>query len=58
MIIGIERRESHECNKPGQLRTDCSVYKKPIVDKGHKPKGKRVENNSCSARSDGRNVGV
>ena len=43
MMTGIERRESHECNKPGQLRTDCSVSKKRIAEKGNKPKGKRVE---------------
>ena len=58
IMTGIERWESHECNKPGHLRTDCSVYKKRFVEKGNKPEGKRVENNSCSARSDGRNVGV
>ena len=43
MMIGIERWESHECDKPGQLRTDCRVYKKRIAEKGNKPKGKRVE---------------
>ena len=25
MMAGIERWESHECNKPGKLRKDCSV---------------------------------
>ena len=43
MMTGIERRESHDCTKPGQLRTDCSVHKKHIAEKGNKPKGKRVE---------------
>ena len=43
MMTGIERWESHECNKPGQLRTDCSVYKKRIAAKGNKPEGKMVE---------------
>ena len=57
IMTGIERRESHECNKPGHLRTDCSMYKKRSVEKANKPKGKRIENSS-SARSDGRNVGV
>ena len=31
MMAGIERWESHECNKLGQLRKDRSVYKKRIV---------------------------
>ena len=43
MMTGIERWESHECNKPGKLRKDCSVYKRLIAEKGSKPKGKRVE---------------
>ena len=43
MITGIERWESHEFNKPGHLRTDCSVCKKRIAEKGNTPKGKRVE---------------
>ena len=43
MMTGIERWQSHECKKPGQLRTDCIVYKKRIAEKGNKPKGKRVE---------------
>ena len=43
MIAGCERWESHKCNKTGQLRTDCSVYKKCIAEKRNKPKGKRVE---------------
>ena len=34
---------SHECNKPGQLRKDCSVCKKRIAEKGKKTKRKRVE---------------
>ena len=33
MMTGIERWESHECNKPGQLRKDCSVCKKRIADR-------------------------
>ena len=43
MMTGVECWESHECNKPGQLRTDCSVYKKRIAEKGNKPNGKTVE---------------
>ena len=43
MMTGIERWDSHECNKPGQLRTDCSVYKKRIDEKGNKSKRKTVE---------------
>ena len=43
LMTGIERWESHECNKPGQLRKYCSVCKKRIAEKGNKPKGKRVE---------------
>ena len=50
MMIGIERWESHKCNKPGQLRTDCSVYKKRIAEKGNKPKGKRVETTAVVQR--------
>ena len=42
-MTGIERRESYECNKPGQLREDYSMYKKRITEKGNKPKGTRVE---------------
>ena len=42
-LPGVERWESHECNKLGQLRTDCSVCKKRIAKKGNKPKGERVE---------------
>ena len=41
-MTGIERWESHECNKPGQMRKDCSVCKKRIAEKGNEPKGKRV----------------
>ena len=33
MMAGIERWESHECNKPGQLRTVYSVYKKSIAER-------------------------
>ena len=40
MMTGIECWESHECNKPGQLRKDCSVCKKRIAEKGNKPKGR------------------
>ena len=43
MMIGVERWELHECNKPGQLRKDCSVCNKRIAEKGNKPRGKRVE---------------
>ena len=43
MMTGIERWESYEGNKRGQLYKDCSVYKKRITEKGNKPKGKRVE---------------
>ena len=43
MMIGIERWELHEWNKPGQLRKDCSVCNKRIAEKGNKPRGKRVE---------------
>ena len=43
MMAGIERCESHECNKPGQLRKDCNVYKKRSVEKGNMPKGERFE---------------
>ena len=31
-MAGIERWESHECNKPGQSQTDCSGYKKSIAE--------------------------
>ena len=33
MMAGIERWASHECNKPGQLQTDYSVYKKRIAER-------------------------
>ena len=33
-----ETRVCHECNKPGHLRRDCSVYKKRIGEKGNKEK--------------------
>ena len=42
-MAGIERWESHDCNKRGQLRKDCGVYKKRIVEKGDRPNGERVE---------------
>ena len=38
--------ECHECDKTGQLRKDCSVYKKR-VDEKEKPKGERVETNAA-----------
>ena len=38
MTAGTELWEAHECNKPGQLRKNHSVYKK-----GNNPKGKIVE---------------
>ena len=43
MMTGIERWESHECYKPGQLRSNCSVYKMRFAEKGNKPEGKGVE---------------
>ena len=51
MTTGTELWEAHECNKPGQLRKNCSVYKKRIAEKGSKPKGERVETTG-GARSD------
>ena len=48
---GKETRVCHECNKPRHLRKDCSVYKKRIAER-------KSRDTSCSARSDGRNVGV
>ena len=36
IMTGSERRESYECSKLGQLRKDCSVYKKRITQKGNK----------------------
>ena len=33
MMAGIERWESHECNKPGQLQTDYRVYKKRFAER-------------------------
>ena len=38
--------EFHECDQTGQLRKDCSVYKKR-VDEKEKPKGERVETNAA-----------
>ena len=43
VMIGIERWESYDGNKPGHLCKDCSVYKKRITEKGNNPKGKIVE---------------
>ena len=40
-LTGIERWECHECSKLGHLRTDCSVYKKRIAEKGNNPKRER-----------------
>ena len=31
---GKETRVCHECNKPGHLRKDCTVYKKRMAEKG------------------------
>ena len=31
---GKETRVCHWCNKPGQLREDCTVYKKRMAEKG------------------------
>ena len=58
MMTGIEHWESYECNKPGHLRNECSVYKKRIAEKGHKPKGERIETIAVVQGCDGRNVGV
>ena len=38
MTAGTERWETHECNKTGHLRKDCSVYKKHIAEKETSPK--------------------
>ena len=36
---GKESRVCHECNRPGHLRKDCTVYKKRMAEKGaHKEK--------------------
>ena len=35
--------ETRECNKPGQFRKNCSVYKKRIAEKGNNPKGEKDE---------------
>ena len=48
MMTGIERWESHECNKPGQLRTDCSESRKRIAEKGNKTE--RVETTAAVQR--------
>ena len=50
MMAGIERWESHECNKLGQLRKDSSVYKKRIVEKGNRPKGEKIVQTSVAVR--------
>ena len=42
-MAGVERWESHERNKHGQLRKDCSVYKQRIVEKRNRPEGERFE---------------
>ena len=31
---GKETRVCHECNKPGHLRKDCTVFKKRMAEKG------------------------
>ena len=49
--------ETHECNRPGLLRKNCSVYKKRIAKKRTQTQRRESRNNSFSARSDGRNVG-
>ena len=53
MMASIERWESHECNNPVQLRTDCSVYKKRIAEIGKKPKSEieRVETTAVVQRA-------
>ena len=33
MMAGIERWESHECNKPGKLQTDYSMYQRHVADR-------------------------
>ena len=43
MTAGTGVLESHECDKTGQLRKDCSVYKKRVDEKEIKPKEERVE---------------
>ena len=42
-VVGRWESHDHECNKHGQLREDCSVYKKRIAEKGDKPEGESVE---------------
>ena len=37
--VETELWEAHKCNKPGQLRKGCRVYKKRIAEKGNDPKG-------------------
>ena len=51
-LIGVERWESHECNKPGHLRTDCSFCKKRIAEKGnkHNRERERVETTAVVQR--------
>ena len=44
MMTGTERWESHES---GQLRADCSVYKKRIAERGNKLKRKRDESTAA-----------
>ena len=60
---GKETRVCHECNKPGHLRKDCTVYKKRMAEKGgNKEKTDTTAavqgTTACSGRSSDRNVGV
>ena len=43
MMTGIERWESHECNKPGQLRKDHSVCKKRIAERKQAQKERELK---------------
>ena len=43
MTAGTELWEAHECNKPGHLRQDCSVYKERIAEERNKPEGRERE---------------
>ena len=66
MTAGTGVWASHECDKTGQLRKDCSVCKKRVDEKENTPKGERVETNAVVQGSmvesweydDERNAGV
>ena len=51
---GKKTRVCHQCNKPGHLRKDCSVQETHCRER----KQRESRDISCSARSDGRNVGA